>query len=164
MKHVEAIPAFKKSLCALLTAALLLPAAPVYGQDSQWKNVSALKPGERVWMKTAKGGRRGLTGKVVAADDNGVTLDLGKKGSKTVSRSDVQEVREYGPRTTTYQTAGMALIAGGAAAELGITLRNVNSLNGSNPSIAYSSLPLWAAVGGLVMVLVKGRPHSIYRK
>ena len=115
-------------------------------------------------MKTTDTGRRGVTGKVSAADDSSLTLDLGRKGSKRLSRSDVQEVKKYGARTMTYQTTGWVLIAAGAAAELAITLRNVSSLNSSNPSIAYSAAPLWAVAGGAVVLLVKGRPHTIYKK
>jgi hypothetical protein len=73
----------------LLADALCAQAAPEPWRD--WNNLSQLRHGQEIQVETVQPVRK-RSGRFVARDDAGITIDLGGGRSETLSKDDVRKV------------------------------------------------------------------------
>ena len=142
-------------LCALLAWSSI-------AADRSWQNLAAIKPGQRIDVRTNAGD---VHGEFVRFDAQGITLRE-KKGERTVVQADVTQV-SLAKRSRGIWIGAAAGGGGGLVAGLGLGTRLGNESGGDfnnlKPAIAAGCAGVGALIGAAIGASVR-RGTVIYRR
>jgi hypothetical protein len=155
---------FKSCTAALLAAGLLCQgvafAADNPGNSAAWSAVTALKPGDGVFVQSAK---EKVAGKLETVSANSISLKAGS-GIKRFDISEVRQVRYVSPRNRLYQKVGLGFglaLLGFTAADLALTAREAAN-PGTHETVGIGLLPVIGSAAGTIVCMFKGRGRKIY--
>jgi hypothetical protein len=158
----------RTSVAVALVSVLLAQAPSAFAQETQeninWRGVSALKPGDRIFLGTSKAKVFGPLKEVTA---NSISLTTGK-GVQTFAQQEVRQVRYVSPRQMTYRkvaTGMMVGVAGLAGLNLALGIKGAKDLRSGkdNVVIGVGLLPMLGAMGGALALIIKGKGKKVYQ-
>lgn len=156
----------KTGVTMMLVWALLAPPAALAGEAqgaNTWTGVIALKPGDSVFVQTA---RKKTLAPLKEVNPELISLET-RKGVVSFRQPEVLQVRYISPRANTYRkiATGMFIgVLGLAAVDLALTAKAASDVRSGKDTKIYAVglLPVAGAAGAGIVFLIKGKGKKVY--